>query len=68
MNAIEAYNKSRWNRLAPDIKEEINAAVETGHIYVILSRTLSDTEYEVLESLNYVIYFNKSTNTHEVRW
>lgn len=68
MNAIEAYNKSRWNRLNSDIQEEIEAAVEAGYTYVTLSRTLSGTEHEALESLKFAIYFNGATNTDEVRW
>lgn len=68
MNATEAYNKSRWNRLNSDIKEEIEAAVEAGYTYVTLSRKLSGTEHEALDNLGYGSYFNKATNTDEVRW
>ena len=68
MNATEAYNKSRWNRLNSDIKEDIETAVEAGYTYVTLSRKLSGTEHEALENLKFAIYFNKATNTDEVRW
>ena len=68
MNATEAYNKSRWNRLNTDIQEEIEAAVKAGYTYATLSRTLSGTEHEALENLKFTIYFNRATNTDEVRW
>jgi hypothetical protein len=68
MKQVEAYYKSRWNRLNSDIKEEIENAVNDGYTYVTLNRKLSGTEYEALENLGYDIYFNKATNTHEIRW
>jgi hypothetical protein len=68
MKQTEAYCRSRWNRLAPEIREEIENAVNAGYTYITLSRKLRGLEYEALENLGYGIYFNKATNTHEVRW
>ena len=68
MNQTEAYCKSRWNRLAPEIREEIENAVNAGYTYITLSRKLRGLECEALENLGYSIYFNKATNTDEVRW
>lgn len=70
MTAKEAKAKSLWYQLSPRLRKMITDAVEMGGEYLTLpeGETLClDTQY-ALQELGYYIYFNKATNSHEIRW
>lgn len=70
MTALEAKNKSLWNQLSARIQKMIVDTTEIGSTYVTLpeGETLClDAQY-ALQGLGYYIYFNKATNSHEIRW
>ena len=70
MTAKEAKAKSLWYQLSPRLRKMITDAVEMGGEYLTLpdGETLClDAQY-ALQELGYYIYFNKATNSHEIRW
>ena len=70
MTAKEAKAKSLWYQLKPQVREWIEAAGESGHVYFTLPKdtTLIFRDQYALQELGYVIYFNKAFNSHEIRW
>ena len=70
MTAKEAKYKSLWGQLSPRIRKMITDSAEMGNEYLTLpdGETLClDAQYS-LQTLGYYIYFNKATNSHEIRW
>lgn len=70
MTAQEAKNKSLWSQLSPRIRKMITDSVEMGNLYLMLpdDETLCLGAQFALQELGYYIYFNKATNSHEIRW
>lgn len=70
MTAQEAHYKSLWRGLSQFIIDTINEAVERGKCYATLDKNLSlhFDDHHKLQELGYYIYFNKTTNSHEIRW
>ena len=70
MTAQEAKNKSYWYGIAGYVRGLIREAVESGKCFVTLpnDETLHYDDHHKLQNLGYYIYFNKATNSHEIRW
>ena len=70
MTAQEAKAKSQWYGLSQYIRDAINIAIEKGNCYVTLDKnvTLHYDDHHKLQELGYYIYFNRTTNSHEIRW
>lgn len=70
MTSKEAKEKSLWYQLPPRLRKMITDTVETGGEYLTLpdGEQLNLDEQYSLQELGYYIYFNKATNSHEIRW
>lgn len=70
MTAQEANNKSLWYGLSEYVRARITDAIDVGRLYTTLDQdhTLHYDDHHRLKALGYYIYFNKTTNSHEIRW
>ena len=70
MTATEAKAKSLWYQLSPQLRKMITDTVERGEEYLTLpeNEQLNLDEQYALQELGYYIYFNKASNSHEIRW
>ena len=70
MTQSEARQKTRWYKISPDIRKMIEDTIELGKLYVTLPNDtkLNYSDHHDLHELGYYIFFNKATNSHEIRW
>ena len=70
MTAEQAKYKSLWSQLSPRIRKMITDSVERGEKYLTLpeNEQLNLDEQYAFQELGYYIYFNKASNSHEIRW
>ena len=70
MTQKEAKEKSIWCSISPLLRNSIVDSVNNGHRYLTLSEgiTIHLEDQHALQELGYYIYFNKATNSHEIRW
>lgn len=70
MTGKQAKEKSLWCSVGRDVREYIEYAVEKGRLYVTLPNgmKLHNDDHLALQELGYYIYFNKATESHEIRW
>ena len=69
MTATEARDTALWEQLPSDYKKAIVTHANLGMRYATVDSKFMDNDIQLaLQELGYYIYFNKASNSHEIRW
>lgn len=69
MTAVEALNRSHWNNIPGDVRDEIIRQVECGSYYAVVSENyMHELAIYALQQLGYGIFHDTNINRYKIIW